>query len=94
MDITTNWHHFGDKIWGWNHKQTCSQKLSLDTSIVVFIHRFQPSNIIVSVGDHVDVDGVVDIQYSSWANVAPSASLSLRDGCGSAQQAAAKADNK
>ena len=41
------------------------------TSIIVFIHGLQPTNIIVSVRDHVDVDLILDVQYSSWANVAP-----------------------
>ena len=44
----------------------------------------------------VDVDRIIDVQlqYASCTNVAPPASFSLRDGCGSGQQAAAKADNR
>ena len=36
---------------------------------------------------------VVDVQHSSRMNVAPSGSLSLRDGRGSGQKAAVKADS-
>ena len=51
---------------------TYNTSLSLKpTAIVVFIHSLQPSNIIVSVRDHVDVDLVLDVQYSSWTNVTP-----------------------
>ena len=47
---------------------SCVRKI---TSIVVLINCFEPANVVVGVRDHVDVDGVVDLQKTRWADLTP-----------------------
>ena len=49
---------------------------NIHTSIVVLVYCLKPSNVIMSVRHHVDVDRVVNVQHSSWADLSPLGRLS------------------